>query len=86
MLMPRNAHGNDAWFIEFLDKKNAYLHQAKRQRNGDIIYTLREGYIGAAVFRKADADKLIKQMSKDFPNMRAVAVKDVVGTGDGSCN
>lgn len=85
-LFPRNAHGDDAWLIELSDNPGCFLHAVSRKRNGDTVYTLRQGVVGATVFKKEVAIKLQRQLYKSFPNTKLTALKEVREANDGSEN
>lgn len=73
-----NKIGNDAYFIRLSDKKDFFLHSDKSLENDENVgFRIVRGLVGAGVWHKDQADKLIKLIGNG--NLEIVKVRDVVG-------
>lgn len=85
ILLPQNAWGNDAWFVELTDNPGCFFHLIKKNRDGKCTYLVRQSYIGAAVFTEKEGNKFLQRVRGKYPNARLVTVRQVVGN-DGTLN
>ena len=78
-----NSIGEDAYFIRVIGDKEHYVHLDEDSTNEDIIYKIKEGLVGACVFKKDHAEAFISFTKAN--NIETVRVSDVVGK-DASLN
>ncbi|MDX2248241.1 MAG: hypothetical protein SF052_15770 [Bacteroidia bacterium] len=77
-----NSLSADSYFIRLSDNKKYYIHPGKTIGD-ETEYLVKEGAVGAAIWRKAQAEEFINFTRAN--NLELVKVSDLLGN-DGTLN
>lgn len=67
-----------SYFIRKTDDNNVYIHYDGKDQNGDSIYVLRRGEIGACLFTEQNAKNFIE--AAEDVKLEMVKARDVLNT------